>query len=49
MNGSVDDKAPTQQEFAHWLGNIFSSDHGTGLDGSAGESTETIPIFPSLN
>jgi hypothetical protein len=23
----------------------FSSDHGTGLDGSAGESTETIPIF----
>ena len=48
MNGSLDDKAPTQQEFAHWLGNIFSSDHGTGLDGSAGGSTETIPIFSLL-
>ena len=23
VNGSLDDKAPTQQEFAHWLGNIF--------------------------
>ena len=45
MQGGISDNAPAVQEFAHWLGNIFSSDRSSGPDGSGGEPTGTIPTF----